>query len=93
MSIQKRNFLSKVFTAYNRAKADARRHGNGKLIERLNRALGILLSKDYYQHEQAAYSPSACSCGCKDWQYRHAFKRAYEGPCKHMLAESLMLAA
>jgi hypothetical protein len=83
---------SEIFTAYNKARASARKAGNVKQIERLNKALGILLSKSYYEGEKATYQPTYFTCGCKDWQYRHAAKRAYTGGCKHMLAESLLLA-
>jgi hypothetical protein len=82
---------SEVFTVYNKARAAARKAGDLKKIERLNKALGILLSKSYYQDEKAAYSPTFYTCGCKDWQFKNAARRAYTGPCKHMLAELLML--
>ena len=82
---------SEIFTVYNKARAAARKAGDTKRIERLNKALGILLSADYYTAEKAAYEPTYFSCGCKDWQYKHAARRAYAGPCKHMLAESLLL--
>lgn len=83
---------SEIFTAYNKARAIARRAGDVKQIERLNKALGILMSKDYYQAEKAEYQSTYFTCGCKDWQYRRAARRAYVGPCKHMLAESLLQA-
>lgn len=82
---------SEIFTAYNKARALARRAGDTKKIERLNKALGILLSADYYTGEKAEYQSTYFSCGCKDWQYRHAARRAYHGPCKHMLAAALLL--
>jgi hypothetical protein len=81
---------SEIFTAYNIARAAARKAGNTKLIERLNKALGILLSKSYYDGEKALYIPTLSDCGCKDWQFRHAARRGYTGPCKHMLAEALI---
>jgi hypothetical protein len=81
---------SEIFTAYNKARAAARKAGDTKKIERLNKALGILLSKSYYTNEKADYMPTYFSCGCKDWQYRHAARRDYHGPCKHMLAETLL---
>lgn len=84
---------SELFTQYNKARAQARREGNGKLIERLNKALGILQSKAYYQGERITYIPTVSACGCKDWEFRHAAKRAYSGPCKHMIAEQLQAAA
>lgn len=82
---------SEIFTAYNIARAAARKAGNTKRIERLNKALGILLSADYYTGEKADYQPTYYSCGCKDWQYRHARRRDYHGACKHMEAAGLFL--
>ncbi|MEA4812039.1 MAG: SWIM zinc finger family protein [Anaerolineaceae bacterium] len=81
---------SEIFTVYNQMRAFARKHGNIKMIERLNKALGILQSKDYYQAEKALYAPTAHTCGCKDWQFRFAHKRAYTGACKHILAEIML---
>ena len=88
-----RNYLSQIFKAYNQAKAIARRAGDLKCIERLNKALGILMSTSYYQDQKAAYQPTSASCNCKDWEFRHAARRQYSGPCKHMHAEALMLTA
>lgn len=82
---------SEIFTAYNLARADARRAGDTKRVERLNKALGILLSTDYYTGEKVEYQSTYFSCGCKDWHYRHAARRAYHGPCKHMMAAALVL--
>jgi hypothetical protein len=81
---------SEIFTAYNKMRAAARRAGNVKQIERLNKALGILLSNEYYAGERLAYIPTAHSCGCRDWEFRLSAKRQYTGGCKHMLAESMM---
>lgn len=80
---------SEIFTAYNKARNAARRAGDCKLIERLNKALGILQSKLYYAGDRVLYIPTVTACGCKDWEFRHAAKRAYTGPCKHMLAEQM----
>ena len=80
---------SELFTAYNKARNAARRAGDLKLIERLNKALGILQSKAYYAGDRVLYIPTLTACGCKDWEFRHAAKRAYTGPCKHMLAETM----
>lgn len=82
---------SEIFTAYNIARAAARKAGDTKRIERLNKALGILLSADYYTGEKADYQPTYFSCGCKDWQYRHAGRRNYHGACKHMEAAGLLM--
>lgn len=91
MTTTTRPTKSEIFTAYNIARAQARREHDSKKIERLNKALGILMSKSYYDSEKAEYQPSHFTCGCKDWEFRHSAKRAYNGPCKHMLAESLIL--
>lgn len=93
MNSQNRLTKSEIFTVYNKMRAAARREGNLKLIERLNKAVGILLSKDYYQGERLAYIPTAQSCGCRDWEFRNTAKRAYAGGCKHMLAEVMMQSA
>jgi hypothetical protein len=92
MSSDQRTFLSQIFKAYNQAKHQARRAGDQKRIDRLNKALGVLLSRNYYQDQKAAYQPSTSDCRCKDWEFRHATKRQYTGPCKHMLAEAILLA-
>lgn len=81
---------SELMTAYNKARAIYRRAGDVKAIERLNKAFGILQSKAYYEGgDREIYFPTASACGCKDWQFRLAAKRAYTGPCKHMIAESM----
>ena len=81
---------SELFTAYNLARAAARRAGNNpRELERINRALGILQSKAYYQGERMEYAPTHYTCACKDWQYHRAARRQYTGPCKHMWAETL----
>lgn len=82
---------SEIFTAYNKARAAARHDGDKKLIDRLNKALGILQSKHYYHDERIAYLPTTSDRGCKDWQFRHSNKRGYSGACKHMLAEMLFV--
>lgn len=82
---------SEIFTAYNKARAMARRDGDAKRIERINKALGILLSKNYYNGEKSNYSPSINSCSCNDMKYRHATRRNYHGVCKHVEAERLLL--
>lgn len=88
---------SELFTIYNRLKWAAKRAGNEKLIMRLNSALGILQSNDYYidepKHPRTSYLPTTGSCGCKDWEWRFSWKRAYVGACKHMLAEWITVLA
>jgi hypothetical protein len=81
---------SEIFTAYNRARSAARKAGDEKMIERLNKALGILQTKNYYQAEKAAYAPTTEHCNCKDWEFRFTKRRGYAGPCKHQLAEMLI---
>ena len=83
---------SEIFSAYNHLRAELRKAGDTKGIERLNKALGILQSKDYYQGERSVYVPTLTDCGCKDWEFRNAHRRAYTGPCKHILAEQLLAA-
>ena len=86
---------SELFTQYNKARAAIRRNGNNpKELERLNKALGIAQSKAYYTTgDRVIYFPTVTACGCKDWQYHLATKRAYTGPCKHMKAEQMITAA
>ena len=86
-----RLYLSQIFKAYNQARTQARRAGDAKRIDRLNKALGVLMHKNYYQDQKAIYQPTTLHCGCKDWEFRNAAKRQYAGPCKHMLAESMLL--
>jgi hypothetical protein len=83
---------SEIFTAYNKARAQARKAGDVKRIERLNKALGILLSKDYYAGEKSTYQPTTHTCNCNDMKYRHAARRGYAGVCKHAESERLLLA-
>lgn len=83
---------SEIFTAYNLARHAARKAGDSKRIERLNKALGILLSANYYTGEKAEYQPTTNSCNCNDMKYRHAARRAYTGVCKHVEVERLLLA-
>jgi hypothetical protein len=82
---------SEIFTVYNKARAAARRDGDLKRIERLNKALGILLSADYFTGNKADYAPTINTCECKDFQYRHAARRDYHGVCKHIEVERLLL--
>jgi hypothetical protein len=93
MQNQTRLTKSEFFSVYNQMRSAARREGNTKQIERLNKALGILLSKEYYAGERLAYIPTVDSCGCRDWEFRYSSKRAYAGACKHMLAEVMMRSA
>ncbi len=83
---------SEIFTVYNLARHAARKAGDVKRIERLDKALGILLSKNYYTTNKAGYQPSTNSCGCNDMKFRHAARRGYSGVCKHVEAERLLLA-
>jgi len=66
-----------LFKIYNKARKAAR---EGKLdIKRLNRALGILQSKNYTK----SYVTTIRACSCPDW-CNHPGQ-----PCKHMIAEMI----
>jgi len=81
---------SHLFSVYNRLKWEAKRSGNEKMVQRLNKALGICQSKNYYaQPDRDYYIPTRQSCGCYDWIFRYRVARAYTGACKHMLACTL----
>jgi len=84
-------FRWKLFIVWNRARAKARQQPDSveQILDRLNKALGILQSRDYYQAEKELYHPDFYSCGCKDWEFRLAANRKYVGPCKHIAAEIL----
>lgn len=82
---------SELFSIYNVVRAFARK--NPAIIDprRLNRALGILQSKDYYTSgDRDLYHPTIESCGCKDAQYWYSSKRGYRGACKHSIAEYII---
>ena len=69
-------YKQEVFRQYNRAKVAARR---GQLDpKRLNRALGLLLSRRFYSKIRE-YGTTYNSCGCPDAANRNHF-------CKHRLA-------
>lgn len=84
-------FQRKLFIVFNRACAKARRQPDSveQILDRLNKALGILQHHDYYRAEKELYNPNFWSCGCKDWEFRLAVNRKYVGPCKHIAAEIL----
>lgn len=81
---------SEIFSIYNKLKSLARKDGDLKKIDRLNKALGILMSNSYYSGDKKNYSPTSFTCGCKDWEFHHAARRGYTGPCKHMLTETMI---
>lgn len=85
-------YKSKLFIVYNRS-MNVAKHQNiypaDKLINRIKKAFSILQSIDYYKNEKAEYQSTAHSCNCKDWEFHLAHKRAYTGPCGHMIAETL----
>lgn len=84
-------YHQKLFIVFNQAKSKARKSTDaGKIIQRLNKALGILQSLDYYRDEKAQYQPTYFSCNCPDWKYHLATRRDYKGHCKHMMAEILI---
>ena len=69
---------SRLFTIYNKARVAAR---NGLLDEaRVNKALGILQSNDYYSDKD--YLTTLKSCTCPDHQFRGT-------TCKHMIAKMI----
>lgn len=81
-------YQQKLFIVFNQAKSKAK--SNPKIIQRLNKALGILQSKEYYVAEKEQYQPTYYSCNCKDWQYHNRANRDYKGHCKHMISVVLM---
>ena len=71
---------SYLFTVYNKARSAAK---TGKLdLKRVNKALGILQTPDYYTGDKAEYGPSIHSCGCPDYKVRRV-------TCKHMISEMI----
>lgn len=72
-----RQYQSTVFSAFNRAKAAQRRGDLPTTQERLNRALGICLSRDFER-----YNTTIRSCNCAD-------RRIHNITCKHM--DALMI--
>lgn len=87
-------YQSKLFIVFNRSMSRARKQEQypvDKLLERIKKAFSILQSLDYYQAERQEYRPTTATCNCKDWEFHLAHKRAYAGPCKHMIAETLLL--
>jgi hypothetical protein len=81
---------SELFAAYNQARAFARKHHDQVDEPRLDRALGIIQTREYYTGDRAEYGPTVHACGCKDWEFHNARRRGYTGPCKHMLAEAIL---
>lgn len=86
----RRQYNHYVFTVYALAKKAAR---VGAIEEgRLNKALGIVMSRHYQTSTGEDYEATPRSCTCKDWEYRSASKRQtkngmrYTGACKHMIA-------
>jgi hypothetical protein len=88
----RKEFMSKLFSEYNRLKAFARK--NPQMIDevRLNRALGIMQSKTYWEAMMAEYQPTIEECSCKDEVFHNRQHRLdkgrgkYVGPCKHRIA-------
>lgn len=88
-------FKAKLFGYFNKAKASNR--GNQKAVQRINKALGICQhGLDRYMAENGhmlTLLDGELGCTCEDYTYRNSAKRAYTGPCKHMLAFKLMVKA
>lgn len=81
----------KLFIVLNRARAKAKQYPERKqILDRLNKALGIIQHHEYYEEEKAEYQPTRSHCNCKDWEFHNAARRQYKGPCKHMTAEILL---
>ena len=86
-------YKQKLFIAFNRSMNKAKKQNiypADKLTERIKKAFSILQSLDYYKEEKQTYRPTAHFCGCKDWEFHNSSKRGYNGPCKHMIAETLL---
>ena len=81
---------SELFTVYNKMRGALRTLDNEKAIERLNKALGILMSKDGLAR-LAEYNTVDGDCDCKDWQYRYAKLRKWNGACKHQMAAIMLV--
>lgn len=83
---------SELMRAYNHLRAQVRKLGDVKAMERLNRAFGMLQSHAY--SGESEYTTTTTCCTCKDWEYRNAKRRGTKAPCKHqyaaMLVESIM---
>ena len=84
-------YQQKLFIVFNQAKSKAKKSTDAsKIMQRLNKALGILQSLDYYNGEKAKYQPTFSTCNCDDWKYHNSVKRGYTGHCKHMMSVILM---
>lgn len=91
MNIQQLEYRKRLFITFNQSMKHVRKQTIfpvDKLRERVKKAFSILQTIEYYIEEKAAYQPTEHSCNCKDWEFHNASKRAYTGPCKHMIAET-----
>lgn len=94
----RKEFMSALFREYNRLRAIARK--DPQIIEegRLNKALGIMQSKKYWEEMMQKYEPTELQCGCKDEEYHYRKHRrpnkggTYAGPCKHRIAVQIFQA-
>lgn len=78
MTAEQKARQSEIMTVYNKARAAARA---GKLDEkRVNRALGLLMSKN----SNRPYNTTVKSCDCPD----HAI---YRNTCKHMIKNMMQV--
>jgi len=71
-----------IFKKYNLMKKIYK--GNPEQVARLNRALGIAVSKNGLSRMHNEYGTTFCDCGCSDHKYRGQLW------CKHILAETLV---
>jgi hypothetical protein len=75
---------SELMSAYNFARSYARRNPEKLDPRRVDRAFGILQSK-----EARPYTTTTRSCNCPD--ATKARKNGYTGPCKHRTAQMLLV--
>lgn len=87
--------MSEMMQAYNMAMRYAKANPTLMDPERVNRALGLLMKKEVNEHRS-----SKNACDCKDWENRDNPRRTvkvngekvqYSGPCKHMIAEMILI--
>jgi hypothetical protein len=87
----KSDYRQRLFIVFNQAISKAKKSKEySKVKPRLQKALGILQSLDYYKAEKEQYQPTYYSCNCPDWKYHNSAKRDYRGHCKHMISVILM---
>lgn len=84
-----------LFTLYNRLKKLNK--AEPKAVMRLNKALGICqrgLNRYLIEHDHTVYfdhETHSMVCTCEDFKFRNSTKRAYQGPCKHLIASKMAM--